>query len=269
MPDVDVALLQEAGRPPSDLTGQIELGPREHYDSHEWNSRWFEGRFSRLFDRWAMVVRCSERVQVEWFKQVSPISAVRPDESAVSGIGTIAAARVTPQATETEPFIVVSMYARWMRPHPSTGSRWIGAPDVSAHRIISDLSAFVGDTDPARHGIIAAGDLNMAYKLPPDRRESFAERERTVFARMEALGLELLGPRQPQGRAAEPPPEPPHDPRNVPTYHSSRRAPATAEHQLDYVFASRGFHKSVTTRALNAVEEWGRSDRCRLLIELH
>ncbi|MCY3733349.1 MAG: hypothetical protein OXG42_03635, partial [Chloroflexi bacterium] len=79
MPDVDVALLQEAGRPPSDLTGQIELGPREHYDSHEWNSRWFEGRFSRLFDRWTMVVRCSERVQVEWFKQVSPIRSVRPD----------------------------------------------------------------------------------------------------------------------------------------------------------------------------------------------
>ncbi|MCY3733350.1 MAG: hypothetical protein OXG42_03640, partial [Chloroflexi bacterium] len=169
-----------------------------------------------------------------------------------------------------QPFIVVSMYARWMRPHPSTGSRWrVGAPDVSAHRIISDLSAFIGDTDPARYRIIAAGDLNMAYKLPPDRRQSFAERERTVFARMEALGRELLGPRQPHGRAADPPPEPPHDPRNVPTYHSSQRDPATAEHQLDYVFASRGFHESVSARALNAVEEWGRSDHCRLLIEVH
>lgn len=270
MPDVDVALLQEAGRPPSDLSDSIQSGPRDHYDSHSWNSRWFEGRFSRLFDRWAMVVRCSERVQIDWFKQVSPISEVRPDEIAVSGIGTIAAARVTPQATETEPFIVVSMYARWMRPHPSTGSRWqVGAPDVSAHRIISDLSAFVGDTDPTSHRIIAAGDLNMAYKLPPDGRESFAERERTVFARMDALGMELLGPQHPHGRTADPPPEPPHDLRNVPTYYSSQRAPETAEHQLDYVFASRGFHESVSARALNAVEEWGTSDHCRLLIEVH
>ena len=29
---------------------------------------------------------------------------------------------------------------------------------------------------------------------------------------------------------------------NVPTYHTTRRSPATAENQLDYVFASRGFH---------------------------
>lgn len=86
---------------------------------------------------------------------------------------------------------------------------------------------------------------------------------------MEALGRELLGPRHRCGRAADPLPEAPHDPRNVPTYHSSQRAPATAEHQLDYVFASRGFHESVSARALNAVEEWGRSDHCRLLIEVH
>ena len=99
---------------------------------------------------------------MEWFKQVSPISEVRADEIAVSGIGTVAAARVIPLDSDTQPFIVVSMYARWMRPHPSTGSSWrVGTPDASAHRIISDLSAFVGDTDPASHRIIAAGDLNM------------------------------------------------------------------------------------------------------------
>ncbi|MYE05653.1 MAG: endonuclease/exonuclease/phosphatase family protein [Chloroflexi bacterium] len=265
MAEVDVALLQEAGKPPVGLSERVRQGPREHYDSHRWNSHWYEGRFRRLFDRWAKVVQCSDRVRVEWFKQVSPISEVRADEIAVSGIGTIAAARVIPLDSDTQPFIVVSMYARWMRPHPSTGSSWrVGTPDASAHRIISDLSAFVGDTDPASHRIIAAGDLNMAYKLPPDRPGSFAERERTIFTRMEALGMEFLGPRHPHGRRADPP----HDPRNVPTYHSSQREPATAEHQLDYVFASRGLHESVSVRALNAVEDWGSSDHCRIVIDV-
>ncbi len=269
MKSVDAALLQETGQPPSEVAGQVWLGPREHYDSYVWNSQRYQGPRKKLHERWPMVVRLSDRVHVEWFKQVGPISNVAEDEIAVSGIGTLAAARVVPLDSATQPFVVISMYARWMKPHLSTGSKWrVGAPDASAHRIISDLSAFVGDTDPASHRIIAAGDLNMAYKLPPDRAQSFAERERTVFARMEALGMRLLGPQYPHGRQAEPPPEPPHDPRNVPTYHSSQRSPATAAHQLDYVFASRGFHESVKIRALNSVEEWGASDHCRLQIDV-
>ena len=32
-----------------------------------------------------------------------------------------------------------------------------------AHRIMSDLSAFIGHRDPATHRILAAGDLNMCY----------------------------------------------------------------------------------------------------------
>ena len=48
------------------------------------------------YDRWPMVVQLSDRVGVEWFKQVSPTSEVAADEIEVSGIGTIAAARVTP-----------------------------------------------------------------------------------------------------------------------------------------------------------------------------
>ena len=44
---------------------------------------------------------------------------------------------------------------------------------------------------------------------------------------------------------------------------------ATASNnQLDYVFASRGFHESITVRAMNGVDEWGTSDHCRLLIEV-
>ena len=262
----DVALLQEAGKVPTDVADRVDTGPVDHWDSHVWNSGWYRDRFHKLFDRWPMVVKLSDRVEVEWFKQVSPISITLDDEIAVSGIGTIAAGRVIPQ--EGSPFIAVSMYARWIRPHPSTRSRWrVGYPDGSAHRIISDLSAFVGSTDPNTHRILAAGDLNMSFS--PGGNDPFDPREHTVVDRMDVLGFELIGPRYPAGKKADPAPEwlPPDTP-NVPTYHTTRQSPATAQNQLDWAFASRGFHQNVTVRALNTVEDWGPSDHCRLLIKI-
>ena len=265
--DADVALLQEAGRYPPDVASKVDIGPREHWDSHYWNSEWYGDRFRWLLERWPMVVKLSDRVEVEWFKQVSPISMTAEDEIAVSGIGTIAAARVIPR--DASPFIAVSMYARWMSPHPSTKSRWrVGYPDGSAHRIISDLSAFIGNTDASTHRILAAGDLNMALSGKDDE-DPWLRRERTVTDRMDALGLELLGPQYPDGRKADPTPEYlPADTRNVPTYHTTSETPETATSQLDWAFASRGFHRGITVRALNEVEEWGPSDHCRLLIEV-
>ena len=266
--DADVALLQEARSVPPGLPGRIDTGPAEHWDSHSWNSRWYEGRFDNLYDRWPMVVKLSDRVEVEWFRQVSPISELAEDEIAVSGIGTIAAARVVPKAGQ--PFIAMSMYARWIRPHISANSAWsVGYQDGSAHRIISDLSAFIGSTDPSTHRILAAGDLNMIYGATDDNTLSIPARDRTVTDRMDALGIEFLGPRYPDGRRACPTPQGlPPDTENVPTYYTTTRSPATAQNQLDYAFASRGFHKSVKVRAMNAVEEWGASDHCRLLIEV-
>ena len=265
--DADVALLQEVGSMPSDIAGKVDTGPVGHWDSHVWNSRWYEGRFDRLYDRWPMVVKLSDRVEVEWFKQVSPISESAEGEIAVSGIGTIAAARVIPK--DAPPFIAVSMYARWESPHASTKrTGWIYS-DGSAHRIISDLSAFIGSTDPGTHRILAAGDLNMIYGATDDNRLALPARDRTVTDRMAALGMEFLGPRYPAGRRACPTPQGlPCDTENVPTYHTKRQSPTTAQNQLDYVFVSRGFHKSVTVRALNSVGEWGASDHCRLLIEV-
>ena len=77
--------------------------------------------------------------------------------------------------------------------HPSAKSSWsVGCSDSSAHRIISDLSAFVGHNDPAKHRILAAGDLNMFYGAVGSRL-SLPERDATVWDRMQALGLEFLG----------------------------------------------------------------------------
>ena len=116
--DADVALLQEARRPPAEIADLLDIGPQESWDSHSWNSDWWRGRWRALYDRWQMVVRLSDRVDVEWFTQVSPDGWPGRDEIAVSGIGTIAAARVTPKDGSVEPSFAVSMYGRWVRVAP-------------------------------------------------------------------------------------------------------------------------------------------------------
>ena len=166
--------------------------------------------------------------------------------------------------------MAVSMYARWMKSHPITGKRPGIAADGSAHRILSDLTAFIDYDNPSRHRILAAGDLNLFYGYGATRRNlTYCARESTVWDRFDALGLEFLGPQAPNGRpAASPQPDVPGDTRNVPTYHMVRQTPAEANRHLDYAFASRGFHEKVKVRALNGIEEWGSSDHCRLLIEV-
>ena len=269
--DVDVALVQEACNVPDEVLADIDTGPRKHWDACTWNSCWWVGRFRRLTDRQTMIVkRRSSAVQVKWFKQVGPISGVNDDEIAVSGIGTIAAARVIPP--NGEPFIAVSMYARWIKPHPKAAKKFkVGYPDGTAHRILSDLSAFIGDVDPSSHRLLLAGDFNMIYRSTDHDSQAINERCHGVFQRINDLGLELVGPQFPAGRRAEHKPtsycEPP-DSKNVPTYHTVKESPETATGQLDYVFASRGFHESVTARALNDIREWGPSDHCRILIEV-
>ena len=245
--DADLALLQEAGSPPGDLVDRIDYG-----DGVFWNRQ--------LSDRWPLVVKLSDRVTVEPYRQVPPISDLGEDAIGVSGIGTLAAARVIPHGNEDEAFVAVSMYARWLSPHPSTkSSSWWIYSDASAHRIISDLSTFIGHSDPETHRILAAGDLNMFYGATGSRL-SLPERDRTVWNRMQALGLEFLGPQLPHGRRAEATPDDvPADTMNVPTYYHRGTGPEGAKNQLDYAFASRGFHKKVSVRAMNEIEEWGRA----------
>ena len=253
--EADVALLQEAGRPPGELAHLLR------YEDEVFRNR-------QSYDRWPLVVQLSDRVDVEWFRQVPPGDGLGERDIVVSDIGTIAAARVVPRGRRESSFVAVSMYARWTNPHPSTGSRWL-ISDVSAHRILSDLSAFIGHSDPAKHRILAAGDLNMFYGATGDRL-SLPERERTVWNRFDSLGLRFLGPQAPDGRqSATPQPDVPADTKNVPTWYGPHeRSAANACRQFDYAFASRGFHERVQVRALNGVDEWGPSDHCRLWIEV-
>ena len=186
----------------------------------------------------------------------------------MSGIVTIAIARVTPVGGE--PFVAASMYARWAMPQRSVNTEWrVGMPDVSVHRISSGLSMCIGDCDPSTHQILAAADLKIAYRTDTVQLHTLAHRESTVFDRMDAIGVECLGPQYPAGRKAEPAhPDMPPDTRNVVTHHTTREDPISAKLQLVYAFASRGFHKHVSVRALNGVDEWGSSDHYRLLVEV-
>ena len=253
---VDLALLQEVGSPPGDLIRHLDYRDRIFWNRH-------------LYDRWPLVVQLSDRVVVEPYQQVEPISNLGESDIGVSGIGTIDAAKVYPLGQEEDSFVAISMYARWLYPHPSTKTNWnTGYSDASAHRIISDLSAFIGHTDPSRHRILAAGDLNMFYGATGNSL-SFPEREQSVWTRMQSLGMEFLGPQYPDGRQSSSVPiDVPEDTLNVPTHHDKRIGPAEASSQLDYVFASKGFHENVSVKALNEVKDWGPSDHCRIMIEV-
>ena len=229
--DADVALLQEVGTIPEDVRHRVELGPYQPWLSHDPTTGYPH------YDRWPMVVKLSDRVKVEWFRQIGPswVAPERPQDMAVSSVGTIDVARVFP-TDSPEPFIAASMYARWFSPHPTAEGEWI-YPDASAHRIISDLSAFIGYYDrPEKHRLPAAGDLNVSFQST----DQFDHRAQTILDRFRALGFDYLGPRYPAGRRADPiPAHLTSESLDVPTYyHKPTNTPIGAHAQLDHAFAS-------------------------------
>jgi hypothetical protein len=252
--EADVALLQEAGHPPKALKEKLEVDETMFSDPLG-------------FRQLPLIVGLSDNVTIETYRQVRPVAELPEDAIGVSDIGTIAAAKVTPVDKPDDTFIAVSMYARWLFPHPSAAGKGIISVN-SAHRIISDLATFVGNY-PAPHRILAAGDLNMFYGAC-GKKLSVPKWERTVWDRMFALGMNFMGPQQPNGRPPEPeivPDDVPADTKNVPTFYQKKNGgPETVANQLDYVFASCGFHKQVSTCARNGIKDWGCSDHCRLMI---
>ena len=247
--DADIALLQEAGEPPSDLDNRVCVDPAP------WSTDGWPG-----WSRRTAIASLSDRVEVKWITAKS-FAEAGTEEFAVSRMGTLTAAHVAPP--QSEPFVVASMYSMWENPHASLGTWDFG--DASAHRLVSDLSAFIGSQDGDR--ILAAGDLNILHGYGEHGNEYWAGRYGSVFDRMEALGLLFVGPQHPHGRQADPwPDELPPESKNVPTYHTNRQTPRTAKRQLDFVFASKGM--DVCVRALNEPEEWGPSDHCRIEIEV-
>ena len=259
--DIDLALLQEAGRPPPDVADRIEADPAIEVDAVPWETMIVGGRPTRFR---TAIVKLSNRVSVEWIEPKS-IDTAESGDLVVSTLGTLAAASVTPPSGS--PLVFVSMYAQWVKALSWAGYKPFLFSDGSAHRLVSDLSAFIADEDG--HRVVAAGDLNILRGYGEHGSEYWAARYQTVFDRMEVMGLPCVGPEYPNGRQADPwPSELPRDSRSVPTFHHGRQSPETATRQLDYVFASTELIDSLTVRALNTAGEWGPSDHCRIGIEL-
>ncbi len=251
--DADIALLQEAAAPPGEFVSRVDAQP-------------WQTAGTGLVRAWrTAVVRLSDRVDVKWLEPKS-IAEAPCREFAVSRVGTLSAAEVTLSATG-ETFTLLSMYGAWENPLSSTKSSWIYA-DASVHRLISDLSVFVGQEK--RHRVIAAGDLNILLGHGENGSRYWANRYQTVFDRMDAIGIPFVGPQAPGGgiQALPWPPELPQDSRNVPTFRKRQADPASATRQLDFVFASRLILPRLRVRASNGLEEWGPSDHCGLEIQV-
>lgn len=251
---VDVALLQEAAQPPIEITNNIDL------DSAPWETA---GAGATRLWRTA-IANVSRQIEMRYFETGS-IEAAGPDQIAVCRAGTLAAASL--KLPSGEEIIVVSIYGAWEGPKGFANSGWIYA-DASVHRLISDLSVFIGSQ--SGHRIIVAGDLNILYGYGENGSPYWGARYRTVFDRMEALGLSFIGPQAPAGLLADPwPGELPDNSKNVPTFYHSRQSPTTATRQLDYVFASNALSERIQVTALNGPEDWGPSDHCLIEIEVN
>ena len=257
--DIDLALLQEAGKPPSDVAERIEADPAIEVDSAPWETMIVDGRTKFR----TAIAKLSNRISVDWIEAKS-LETAKTRDLVASWPGTLTAAFVTPPSGE--PVIAVSMYAQWVRTHTRAESNFLFS-DGSAHHVVSDLSTFIAKA--RGHRVLAAGDLNILRGYGEHGDDYWAARYKTVFDRMDSMGLPCVGPEYPNGRQADPwPTELPRDSRNVPTFHHSRQSPETATRQLDYVFASTDLANSLTVRALNTAGEWGPSDHCRIEIEL-
>ncbi len=248
----DIALLQEANEPHLNVKSCLEVDPEPFQDA----------KTGKKLSRCA-IVKLSDRVDVKYLTP-KPLCCARDGDFKTTHPGSLTAAIVKPVNEEPQfkSFIAVSICAEYEQPRCSA---W-NVTDASVQRVISDLSLFIGNQ--RGHRIIAAGDLSVYYGYGENC--YWKGRYDTVFDRMKAIGLPFVGPQYPNGRQACPWPDfLPWDSKNVPTYCKEfRKNPASAEHQLDYVFASESMAKFVNVRALNYPIEWGPSDHCRIEIEV-
>lgn len=249
--DYDIALLQEASEPTAAIPKNVVINP----------GKWKTAGYAKRSWRTA-IVKLSDNVDIEWIN-TSSIDKAQRDDLAVSRMGTLSVAKVTPKDSG-DTFIIASCYAVWEKPTSDTNSDEIYS-DASAHRLISDISGLIGTQ--TKHRILLAGDFNILNRYGEHSSKCWKDRYSSVFDRFDAIGIPLVGPCYPNGRQAKPwPDELPKDSKCVPTYYHNRQTAETATRQLDFVFASKSI--KATAIALNDINEWGPSDHCKLEIKL-
>jgi hypothetical protein len=243
----DVVLLQEA----LPIPNESELRVVSPIAGQEWKTG---GTLPRP---WRTAVATAADVQAEPIP-LAALDQASADEVGVSRAGTIAAATVT--LPGADPLIVVSVYSPWETPWPHYEHGWIYA-DASAHRVVSDLSQLVALQ--RKHRLLIAGDWNILRGYGEDGSPYWAGRYETVFNRLEALGLTLVGPFA--GRLPDPwPSELPEGSTTTPTFWPRNGTPSR---QLDFVFASRSLVGSIEVTALNNEVGWT-ADHCKIRIEV-
>lgn len=247
---IDIALLQEAPRPPAGTFRGCVPDALGDWSTTHWRSE-LRTCIALLSDRVALVPRMLRDAHGDDFAALG-----------VSRKGSLTVADV--RRGEDFLFTVASAYAAWESP---PGRDNIIYADASAHRLLSDISGLV--TGRRAERLLLAGDFNILFGYGEHGDAYFAARYQSVFDRAAAMGLRLLGPRIPHGRQAAPwPVELPADSGNVPTFYHSQQTPETATRQLDFVFATENIADKVQVRALNGVREWGPSDHCRVAINV-
>jgi endonuclease/exonuclease/phosphatase family metal-dependent hydrolase len=142
---------------------------------------------------------------------------------------------------------VVSLYGLWEH-----DDKYLYA-EGSLHRAISDL------TPPlqTREAVVLAGDLNIWSDWSQGADRWWAPRFDTVFTRLAAYGLDLVGP-QGEGPLAGCKCGGGADCRHGGTYRHQRKAEWS--NQLDFVFASAKLAPGATCRLLKDDEMWQHSD---------
>jgi exonuclease III len=248
---VDVALLQEAPRPPE----SPHLWATHPAGDDEWRTEGWQ------FECRTCVVQLSDRVTLR------PRSLREPADGDTAALGASRSGSLTvADVIRNGEYLctVASGYANW---ESSADRDDLIFADASAHRLLSDLSSLVTGRKGER--LLLAGDFNILHGYGEHGDTYWGKRYQSVFDRAEAMGLRYVGPQHPNGRQASPPPsELPEDSLDVPTFRHSRQTVEGASRQMDFVFATSELASLIETRAQNDVADWGPSDHCRVRIVL-
>lgn len=245
--NVAAALLQEATRPAYVPENWFVHPPAT--DPERWriavprSYRAPDGTVQPTQRSWASAVVGIDEPMVA--REPTELHEVLDCEFAASHPGQFAVAEVA--LADGGQLTVVSLYGIWDT-MAATGEKYV---DASLHRAISDL-AVVFEGRRARN-VLVAGDLNL-YSYSDG--SVWGDLGMTVFSRLAAYGLEVIGPLRPEGEPRlERCPCPDPDCRHVQTYmHMSN--PKSRPHQMDYFLATPALRERLTACWADPDSDW-------------
>jgi hypothetical protein len=250
---IDVFLLQEAGRPDRAPGGLLEPSWMEL-------DRWKTPVPEVKRRHYCSVVLVPDEDAIFRPRVPTPLSKAKYGEFVACHPGQFAVAELTPPGLAGERLTLISLYGIWEDMKPD--NRLIYA-EATLHRAISDFS-YLSQEKGARN-VIVAGDLNIWHNR---KGEGWPRRFDSVFHRLEASGLSLIGPFRPDGESPlDRCPCADDECRHVNTYRYQRN-PANLPHQNDFVFASKPLaERQPNCFAVMDEDVWKHSDHRPVIAE--